>query len=126
MNVALALQGQDLDDHLRAAFASDVRDLLLSLDGVDDVRSAVGDKVPSGAKAGEIFQWGALLVSFASAASFSVVVDALASWLRRQPQDLTIEIDGAKLSGPVSPKERQDLVDAFTARISGNGASSTR
>jgi hypothetical protein len=126
MRVALGLQGDDLDDDLRAAFASDVRDLLLSVDGVDDVRFATGNEVPSGAKAGEVFQWGSLLVSFASAASFRVLVDALASWLHRQPQDLTIEIDGAKLSGQVSAKERQDLVNVFTSRISGNGGASAR
>jgi ABC-type amino acid transport substrate-binding protein len=77
---------------------------------------------PAGAKSGGLVTWGALAVSLASAGSFQVVVDMVASWLRRQPADIEIEIDGQKLSGTVTREQREALVQAFLARTAGGAA----
>ena len=120
MDLTLQLDG-NLDADLRADLAQDLRDALLTLDGVEDATFVTGPGMPAGAKAGEVFTWGSLLVSLASVTSLRVVIDALASWLRRQPQDITVEVDGAKLSGTVSQGERERLVDAFVSRLRSGG-----
>jgi hypothetical protein len=124
MDVTLQLDG-NLDADLRADLAQDLREVLLTLDDVEDATYVTGAGMPAGAKAGEIFTWGSLVVSLASVTSLRVVIDALASWLRRQPQDITVEVDGAKLSGVVSHGERERLVDAFVSRMRVSGGDTT-
>jgi hypothetical protein len=125
MDVTLQLDG-NLDDDLRADLAQDLREVLLTLDDVEDAKFVTGAGTPGGAKAAGVITWGSLLVSIASVPSLRVVVDALASWLRRQPQDITVEVAGAKLSGAVSHTERERLVDAFVSRLRTTGGDPTR
>jgi hypothetical protein len=116
MDVRVRLGGDDVDDAERAELAQDLQAMLMDLDEVDEATLSAGGPAPAGAKAGELVTWGALVVSLASAGSFQVVVDTVASWLRRQPADIEIEIDGQKLSGPVTREQRDALVQAFLAR----------
>jgi hypothetical protein len=120
MHVTVCLNG-DLDTGLRADLASGLREELLDR-GVEAV-APVAPGRPDGAKSGDLLAWGSLLVSVASVASFRTVVEALSSWLRRQPQDIVIEVDGATLSGVVTPEQRTQLIDAYTERLRRAGQS---
>jgi hypothetical protein len=120
MDVTVCLDG-DLDTGLRADLASGLREELLDR-GLDAAAPAASGR-PDGSKSADLLAWGSLLVSVASVASFRTVIEALSSWLRRQPQDIVIEVDGATLSGVVSPEQRAQLVDAFTERLRRAGQS---
>jgi len=91
---------------------------LRDLHEVDEATLLAHGPAPAGTKSGGLVTWGALVVSLASAGSFQVVVDTVASWLRRQPADIEIEIDGQELSGMVTREQRDALVQAFLARTS--------
>lgn len=121
MDVRVRLGGDDVGDAERAELGRVLQAMLRDLDVVDDAVFAAGGPAPVGAKSGGLVTWGALVVSLASAGSFQVVVDTIASWLRRQPADIEIEIDGQKLSGTVTREQRDVLVQAFLAQI-GSGA----
>jgi hypothetical protein len=118
MRVTLVV-GEGLEDDDRAEAATGLREELLDLD-VEAVEFATLDLL-DGSKAGDILAWGTLVASIASVASMRVLVDALASWIRRQPRDITVEIDGAKLTGAVSPAERERLVASFETRLRQSG-----
>jgi hypothetical protein len=111
------LGGAAADDAERAELALSLRAVLRDLDEVEEAALVDGGSPPAGAKSGGLLSWGALVVSLASAGSFQVVVDTIASWLRRQPADIAIEIDGLKLSGTVTRDQRDALVQAFLSRI---------
>ena len=107
--------GKGLEDDDRAELADQLREELLTL-AVGTVEYATAD--PRGkTKAADLITWGSLVVSIASIPSLRVLIDALASWIRRQPQDITVEIEGAKLTGTVSAAQRDRLVDAFENRL---------
>ncbi|MEV4621477.1 hypothetical protein AB0J74_22550 [Asanoa sp. NPDC049573] len=105
----------DVDDDVLARMTGDLRDELLDLD-VDAVDRPTDGDAPEGSKAGELLAAGALLVSVAPTI-VEGVVNVLVSWLSRQPSDVTIEIDGQKLSGTFSRKERAALVATYLARV---------
>ncbi|GAA1852986.1 CHAT domain-containing protein [Asanoa iriomotensis] len=52
-----------------------------------------------------------------SAAGIRLLVRVIASWLRRQPTDVTIEIDGRRFSGHLTGGDHEALVEAYLARI---------
>ena len=116
MDVRVRLGGEQVDDTELAELARDLQAMLSDLDEVDEAALIARGPAPAGAKSGGLVTWGALVVSLVSAGSFQVVVDTVASWLRRPPADVEIEIDGQKLSGPVTREQRDALVQAFLAR----------
>lgn len=120
MRVTLQV-GKGLEDDDRAELAGQLREELLAL-AVGTIEFARAD-APGRTKAGDLITWGSLVVSIASIPSLRVLVDALASWIRRQPQDITVEIEGAKLTGTVSTAQRDRLVDAFENRLRASAAS---
>jgi hypothetical protein len=124
MDVRVRLGGDDVDDAERADLARDLQAMLRVLDEVEDAALVLGGPTPAGAKSGGVLAWGALVVSLVSAGSFQVVIDTVASWLRRQPADIEIEIDGQRLSGTVTREQRDALVQTFLART-GGGAQGT-
>ncbi|MEV0719799.1 CHAT domain-containing protein [Asanoa sp. NPDC050611] len=65
---------------------------------------------PAGAVAG------LLLAIRPSAAAIRLMTAAIAAWLRRQPTEVTIEIDGQRFSGHVTKAQLDELVAAFIAR----------
>lgn len=109
---------EDLHVDTRAELGDSLRELMLSLDGVRSVRWVSDGTAPSTAKGGaEVVTWVAVLVALGAGTAVPTVVDALASWLRRQSHEIVVEVDGIKLSGSVTPAERAQLVDAVLARI---------
>jgi len=121
MDVRVRLGGYDVDDAERAELARGLQAMLRDLDEVDEAALVAGGPAPAGAKSGGLVTWGALVVSLASAGSYQVVLDTVASWLRRQSADIEIEIAGQKLSGTVTREQRDALVQVFLAQI-GDGA----
>ncbi|GIF62483.1 hypothetical protein Ais01nite_05180 [Asanoa ishikariensis] len=104
----------DVDDDLLARMAGDLRAELLELD-VESVTRPAGPP-PSGSKAGEALAIGALLIAVAPSVVEGLMT-VLASWLSRQPADVTVKIDGQEFAGTVTRKQRDALVNAFLARV---------
>ena len=114
MDVRVRLGGYEMDEAEWAELGPGLQAILRDLDGVDEALVA-GGPVPASAEFGELVTWDALVVSLASAGSFQVVLDVVASWLRRQPAGIEVEIEGQKLSGAVTREQRDALVQAFLA-----------
>jgi hypothetical protein len=57
---------------------------------VDDVRTVSAGSAPAVAKAGELIEVGALVVSLVPVLA-TAVVEVVASWLRRQPSDIVAQ-----------------------------------
>jgi hypothetical protein len=101
-----------------AELTRNLRAELLRLE-VDDVRTVSAGSAPAGAKAGELIEVGALVVSLVPVLA-TAVVEVVASWLRRQPSDIEVDIDGYRLKGQVTREQRDTLVAAFLARAVGS------
>jgi Effector Associated Constant Component 1 len=112
------------EDGLRAELGDELRDALLESADLDAVHPAPGGPAPDGAKSLDLPAWGTVLVSVASAASLRSLVDAVSSWLRRQPRDVSVAVDGVTFAGPVSAEERAALVAAITERLRKSGGGS--
>lgn len=104
-----------LDADARAELARNLQGELLKID-VEDVRPEVSGPPPAGAKSGEAIAIGALIVSLAPSLA-PTVVDIVASWLKRQPSDIEVEVDGNRLAGQVTPQQRDAIVAAYLSRI---------
>ncbi|GAA0798468.1 hypothetical protein [Spirilliplanes yamanashiensis] len=81
----------------------------------DDVRFVTEGPVPEGVKAAEALAIGAMLVA-AAPEVLPAVIDTILSWLKRQPRDVEVEIDGDRFRGPVTRAQRDQLVAAFLDR----------
>ncbi|GLY97307.1 hypothetical protein [Actinoplanes sp. NBRC 103695] len=110
----LNVRGLDLNDEELAAASRNLQDLLLELD-VDDVRPASDGPAPAGAKAGDAIAFGTLLVTVAPPL-VKAVIEVVASWLRRQPQEIEVEIAGNKIKGVVTAAQRDAIVAAYLAQ----------
>ncbi|MGW5557042.1 hypothetical protein ACWER9_07450 [Micromonospora sp. NPDC003944] len=98
-----------------AAMSRQLQSELLGL-AVNEVSPAVAGSLPDGAKALELVAVGALVVSMAPEL-VTPVVDVLASWLRRQPAEIEVEIDGQRLRGVVTRRQREALVSAYLEKV---------
>jgi hypothetical protein len=111
----IVVSSDALDDDARAGLARNLRSDLLNVD-VEDVRPDVSGPPPTSAKSGEAIAVGALIVSLAPSL-VPTVVDIVASWLKRQPSDIEVEVDGQRLTGRVTPRQRDAIVAAYLSRI---------
>ena len=109
------MSGPDLTDDELAYAAQALRSELLDLE-VDDVRAPDGGDPGPGAKSGALAAVGVMLVS-AAPAVIPAVIDVALGWLRRQPLDVHLEIDGQILTARVTRKQRDALVAAYLQRI---------
>jgi hypothetical protein len=90
-----------------------LREDILLID-VEDVRLTT-TSAPAGAKSGDVLAIGALVVAVAPVFAAGLA-DVLVSWLRRQPLDVEIEVDGQRFKGPVTKTQRDELVAAILRR----------
>ncbi|WP_433306616.1 hypothetical protein ACQP2F_21285 [Actinoplanes sp. CA-030573] len=97
----LTLCGDGLDDSRVAELTRNLRETLLD---VGDV--AVG---PAGEPPGS-------LVVTPAPVLVTSVLEVIASWLRRQPADVEIGIDGVRFKGTVTYEQRNALVHAYLNR----------
>jgi hypothetical protein len=104
------------------ADAESVQDLVLDLrraildTDIDDVRPATADAIPAGAKSGAALAVGALVVTLAPTVVEGLMT-VVSSWLSRQARDVEIEVDGHRLRGPVTRRQRDELVAAYLRRL---------
>ena len=116
IELVLQIHGVDLADVEVADLSRNLREELLTLD-VDDARPAHADSPPPGAKAGEAVAFGTLLVTVAPVLAGGVI-DIVASWLRRQPDTIEVDIGGQRLKGRVTAEQRDGLVTALLDQLS--------
>lgn len=98
-----------------------LRTELLELD-VDRVELVRGAQAPPGAKAGEGFSWGELLLKLTpSWETLATVIEAAREWLGRSGgHSITLEVDGDRIEVTgVSSEAQERLVDAWIRRHSG-------
>lgn len=119
MELTVSLPGGLAVEH-RADLGDALRDELLTRAGVDAIHPAPA-AAARGTKSGGLLEWGTVLVSVASAASVRTLIDALSSWLRRQPPNITVEVDGTKVSGVLTGAQRDRLIDAVVERLHRSG-----
>ncbi len=103
-----------VDDDLAYAVQA-LRSELLNLD-VDDVTVPDGGTPTPGAKSAALTAAGLMLVSTAPEV-IPAVIDVALSWLKRQPLDVHLEVDGQILTARVTRKQRDALVAAYLERI---------
>jgi hypothetical protein len=115
--VVIRVHGPGFADIEIADLSRDLREALFALD-IEDARPAPAPPPPAGAKAGDAFALGTLLVSLAPIL-IAGIVDVVASWLRRQPDTLEVDIGDVHLKGRVTADERAALVAALVHRVSG-------
>jgi hypothetical protein len=85
---------------------------------VADVRTAVDGAAATNVKAAQTLAYGVLLVSLVQASgALRSLVDAVASWLRRQPTSVEVDFDGQRISGNLTREQRDALVRALLARV---------
>lgn len=114
--VRLALQADDdaTPEELERLTAA-LREDLLALD-VDQVTPAPGGAAPEGAKAVELAEIGALLITLVkSPALLGQIADLVRGWVgRRRSVEVSLEIGGAKLTmRGGSAEDTRRLVDAW-------------
>lgn len=79
-----------------------------------------GGPAPANAKAGDVVEWGTLLLTLAASGGvITTLINAIQTWLtnRNQPAAVTVEMGGDKLqiTGNPSP-EQQRIIEAFLHR----------
>ncbi|MEU4218779.1 hypothetical protein [Actinoplanes sp. NPDC026623] len=110
----IMVNGSDLVDDDLAFAARALRSELLNLD-VDDVNFPDGGAPEPGAKSAALAAAGLMLVSTAPAV-IPAVIDVALGWLKRQPLDVHLEIDGQVLTARVTREQRDALVAAYLQR----------
>jgi len=83
---------------------------------LDSVKIASAGEVPAGAKAGDPFTWGQLLLTLAASGGvLTTLINVLQSWVCRQERcRLTMEIGEDKLEiQGISSQEEQRLIEAW-------------
>ncbi len=108
----------DIDTEDLERLTRQLRDELLELDVQADF--VTGGPAPTNAKAGEVIEWGALLLTLAASGGvITTLINAIQAWLtnRNQPATVTVEMGGDKLqiTGNPSPEQRR-LIEAFLHR----------
>ena len=79
-----------------------------------------GGPAPANAKAGDVVEWGTLLLTLAASGGvITTLINAIQTWLtnRNQPAAVTVEIGGDKLQITGNPPtDQQRLIEAFLQR----------
>jgi hypothetical protein len=109
--------GSDVDE--LASATRQVRERLQHLDAVTSVDLVRAASAGEGRKAGDLVQWGQLIIALGGAGgALTVLVGALQSWLSRdERRTITLEVGGDKivLTG-LSESEQGRLIDAWLRR----------
>lgn len=108
----------DTDTEDLERLTQQLREELLELDIQADF--VTGGPAPANTKAGEVIEWGTLLLTLAASGGvITTLINAIQTWLtnRNQPAAVTVEMGGDKLqiTGNPSP-EQQRIIEAFLHR----------
>ncbi len=107
----LRISASGSDDAELMELSRSLRSALLTLD-IDDARPLDSGQIEPGAKAGQSFAFGALVVT-AAPLLVGGVVDVVVSWLKRQTIEIEIDIGDQRLKSSVTRQQRDALVAAF-------------
>ena len=109
--------GEDADDEERAELTQRLRADLDDLE-LDSVRVGRQDDPPMGAKSGEAFAWGALVVGVVSSGALTALINAVNAWIGRQRSgSVSVKIDGDELVLTGASSEDQcRVIDDWLAR----------
>ena len=115
--------GPDADQEELAELALGLREELSAVD-LESVISR-GDERPSGAKSGDVMQWGTLVVGIASSGAMTALITALSAWITRQRSaSVRVKIgdDELELTGGSSEDQRR-MIEAWFERRSAAASS---
>jgi len=115
LKLTIQVSGPDMDDIDVGNARRSLRSMLLTID-VDDVRPVTQETLPEGAKPGEAFVAGALLVAVAPNV-VGRLVDAVLEWRFRQRLQVEVEIGGVKLDFAITGKKRDAIVAMLIDRV---------
>ena len=79
---------------------------------------ATGPRTPANTKAGDVIEWGKLLLTLVSGGAITALFGTLQAWLTRDDRRcVTLEINGDKLQVTgISSAEQKQLIDAWLNR----------
>jgi hypothetical protein len=111
--------GPGADQEELAELALRLREDLQEVE-LESVQLASGGERPTGAKSGDVMQWGTLVVGIASSGALTALITAVSTWIRRQPAaSVRVKIgeDELELTGASSDDQRR-MIDTWFARQS--------
>jgi len=117
LRIQLSEEGADAErlDTLTTYLRQELLDL-----GVGDVRPVSQGESPSGTRAFDVIQVGALIVSWVSSDGLRAVVTSVRGWLSRShaaTHSVRLEVDGDVLDlSAASTAEQDRLIDLFVSR----------
>ena len=107
----------DTDSEDLERLTRQLREELSELDVQADLMT--GGSAPANTKAGDVIQWGTLLLTLAASGGvITTLIGALQAWLTRHDRRcVTLEIDGDKLQVTgITSTEQQGLIDVWVRR----------
>jgi Effector Associated Constant Component 1 len=109
--------GPDGDAGERAELGLRLRDELVLAD-VESVDPASGGELPGGAKGGDSFAWGSLVVTLVSSGALTALIGTVNSWLGRQRRgSVSVRIgDDELVLTSAAPEEQRRLVEEWLGR----------
>jgi hypothetical protein len=116
--------GPDADQEELAELALGLREELSAVD-LESVELARGDERPSGAKTGDVMDWGTLVVGIASSGAMTALITAVSAWITRQRSaSVRVKIgdDELELTGGSSDDQRR-MIEAWFERRSAAASS---
>jgi hypothetical protein len=116
--------GPDADQEELAELALGLREELSAVD-LESVELSRGDERPSGAKTGDVMDWGTLVVGIASSGAMTALITALSAWITRQRSaSVRVKIgdDELELTGGSSDDQRR-MIEAWFERRSAAASS---
>lgn len=117
LTVTLAAE-PDTDAEDLERLTRQLRDELSELDV--QANFVTGGPAPANTKAGEVIEWGTLLLTLAASGGvITTLINAIQTWLtnRNQPAAVTVEMGGDKLQITGNPTdEQQRIIEAFLHR----------
>jgi hypothetical protein len=116
--------GPDADQEELAELALGLREELSAVD-LESVELARGVEQPSGAKTGDVMDWGTLVVGIASSGAMTALITAVSAWITRQRSaSVRVKIgdDELELTGGSSDDQRR-MIEAWFERRSAAASS---
>ena len=116
--VKLVIASQDADDELLADLTTNLRDELEQLN-VENIQLPVQSNHPQGAKSGDAFTWGQLLLTLAASGGvLTSIIATIKAWLLRQTRcSIRVEMDGDTLEiTGVDSEDQRKIIDQWLAR----------
>ncbi|MCK4788601.1 MAG: hypothetical protein KAV87_32970 [Desulfobacteraceae bacterium] len=116
--IKLSINSHESDGEHLSQLTTLLRDELEQLD-IEKITVPSHASQPEGAKSGDVFSWGLLLLTLAASGGvLTTLITALKSWVLRQNEcNIKIELDGDVLEiKGVDSEEQQRIIERWLAR----------